>query len=63
MRADSRSNRLGSSVKDGEQQQPVRQDGVVGGNDEVTIRTYAGLSATTQERIRRCVMFRCLLCM
>lgn len=56
MQADSRSSRLESSRKDEEQQQPLRQDGVIAGNDEVTIRTYAGLSATTQERIRRCVM-------
>jgi hypothetical protein len=55
-RADGRSNRLESSGKDEEQQRPMRQDGVVVGNDEVTIRTYAGLSATTRERIRRCVL-------
>ncbi|PNF34874.1 hypothetical protein B7P43_G03117, partial [Cryptotermes secundus] len=53
LRADSRSCRLESSRKNEEQQQPFRQDGVIVGNDEVTIRTYAGLSATTQERIRR----------
>jgi hypothetical protein len=58
-----RSNRLESSGQDEEQQQPLKQDGVIIGNDEVTIRTYAGLSATTQERIRRCVMLRCLHCM
>lgn len=56
LRADSRCSRLESSRKNEEQQQPFRQDGVIVGNDEVTIRTYAGLSATTQERIRRCVM-------
>lgn len=56
LRADSRSSRLESSRKDEKQQHPLRQDGAVVGNDDVTIRTYAGLSATTQERIRRCVM-------
>jgi hypothetical protein len=56
LQADSRSGRLEGSRKVEEQQQPLRQDGVIAGNDEVTIRTYAGLSATTQERIRRCVM-------
>jgi hypothetical protein len=54
MQAEGSSSKLESSGKDEQQQQPLRRDGgSLGRSDEGTIRTYAGLSATTQERIRR----------
>ncbi|KDR20991.1 Rho GTPase-activating protein 21 [Zootermopsis nevadensis] len=54
MQAEGRFNKPEGSRKDEQQQQPLRQDGgSMPGSDEGTIRTYAGLSATTQERIRR----------
>lgn len=57
MQAEGRFNKPEGSRKDEQQQQPLRQDGgSMPGSDEGTIRTYAGLSATTQERIRRYVM-------
>jgi hypothetical protein len=57
IQAESRSNKSEGSGKDDKQQQPLRQDGgSLAGSDAGTIRTYAGLSATTQERIRRYVM-------
>ncbi|KAJ4431125.1 hypothetical protein ANN_19720 [Periplaneta americana] len=53
MQTESRGDRLESSVKE-DQRPPLRRGaGIMAGNDEVAIRTYAGLSATTQERIRR----------
>lgn len=36
-----------------------RDGGIIGATDEVPIRTYAGLSALTQERIRRYVVLCC----
>jgi hypothetical protein len=38
-----------------------RDGGFIGATDEVPIRTYAGLSALTQERIRRYVVLCCCL--
>lgn len=56
MQTEGRSSKSEGSGKDEQQQQPLRRDGSsIAGSDEGTIKTYAGLSATTQERIRRFV--------
>ena len=55
-----RANKAESSDNAKERCQAWKRDGgVIGVADEVPIRTYAGLSALTQERIRRYVVPRC----
>jgi len=57
-----RSNKAESSGSGKEHCQAWKRDGGimgVGVTDEVPIRTYAGLSALTQERIRRYVVLCC----
>lgn len=57
VRVDSMSNKVESSDSAKEHHQALKRDGgLIAGSDEVPIRTYAGLSALTQERIRRYVM-------
>ena len=54
---ESRLERFENSKEEQKSQLPLyRRDGnYYSGIEDGTIRTYAGLSATTQERIRRCV--------
>lgn len=55
-----RSNKAESSGNAKEHYQAWKRDGgIIGATDEVPIRTYAGLSALTQERIRRYVVLHC----
>lgn len=54
-----RSNKAASSANAKEHCPAWKRDGgIIGVTDEVPIRTYAGLSAITQERIRRYVTLR-----